>query len=255
MNWAAKCTHPLLTFIQGADPNYEKSYGSETPIVGDRVKLVKNYKDFPSAKIGPLEPEEIGHVIEDDKGDVPYRVAHPDGRRNWWYETLSLAVLLDAPALPPSSKAPKTDGFVTTRVGGFRKASAVCPRPGCGGPSIIGQNVCERCGTRWAGAVAGDDPDEELRTAASEGRAELCSKLMTTSGDMNAFDEDGTTPTMMAARRGHMAVLQVMVDMRANIRARDRFGDTALDLAREEGHEACVQFLAEEIEKLQQELT
>lgn len=75
---------------------------------------------------------------------------------------------------------------------------------------------------------------------------------MTTSSDMNGFDEDGTTATMLAARHGQMAVLQVMVDKRANIRARDRFGNTALDFAREEGHEACVQFLTEAIENLQE---
>lgn len=259
MNWAAKSSHPLLAFIQGKDPNCQQAFGSETPIVvrtkpivGDRVKLVRNYTDFPSAKIGPLEPEEIGHVLEDDKGDVPYRVLHPDGRQKWWYETLSLAVLLDPPAPPPPSMGPKPGDFVTTRVRGFRTERAICPRPGCGAPAQIGRARCEQCGARWTGALAGEDADAELRIAASEGRAEECSKLMTTSSDMNAFDEDGVTATMMAARHGRLAVLQVMVDQRANICARDRFGNTALDFAREESHDACVQFLCEATEKSQE---
>ncbi|KAH7109509.1 hypothetical protein EDB81DRAFT_849326 [Dactylonectria macrodidyma] len=56
--------------------------------------------------------------------------------------------------------------------------------------------------------------------------------------DVDARDEDGRTPLWLAAKKGHEAVVKLLLDMgKADVNAKDRYDQTPLSQAAEKGHE------------------
>lgn len=56
-------------------------------------------------------------------------------------------------------------------------------------------------------------------------------------------DADGRTPLSWAAKRGHEAMVSLLLEKGAAIDSEDRFGRTPLEFAAERRHEAMVQLL------------
>ncbi|EHK42208.1 hypothetical protein TRIATDRAFT_302393 [Trichoderma atroviride IMI 206040] len=62
--------------------------------------------------------------------------------------------------------------------------------------------------------------------------------------DINSKDTYGRTPLLFAARKGHEAVVELLLTTgQANINSKDVFGLTPLSSAAENGHEAVVNLL------------
>ncbi|OQR76864.1 Usher syndrome type-1G protein-like [Tropilaelaps mercedesae] len=65
----------------------------------------------------------------------------------------------------------------------------------------------------------------------------------TTRRDCNAPDDDGLTPTLLAAYHGNLDALRLLVGRGGDPEKCDLFGQTALHLAAAKGHMNCVSFL------------
>ncbi|KAG2487525.1 hypothetical protein HYH03_013806 [Edaphochlamys debaryana] len=81
-------------------------------------------------------------------------------------------------------------------------------------------------------------------TARQEGDLETVRRLLANPGVDSARD-DGTTPLILAAERGHTRVVRLLLEAGADMNAATEGGDTALSLAAAEGHTEVVRLLAE----------
>jgi ankyrin repeat protein len=76
------------------------------------------------------------------------------------------------------------------------------------------------------------------------GNAELFKLLVQHGGDVNyRWQHDECTLVMMAAERGNMDILRVLVDAGADIGGQNKNGETALDLAQQKNKKQVVEFL------------
>ncbi|KAF7839771.1 ankyrin-3 isoform X1 [Senna tora] len=74
-----------------------------------------------------------------------------------------------------------------------------------------------------------------LHKCASNGDTDLVHKLIKGGFDVNAFDDDGYTPLMLAARECHSKVCELLVSFGAKCDIQNERHETALSLARENG--------------------
>jgi len=79
--------------------------------------------------------------------------------------------------------------------------------------------------------------------AANGGHEATAALLLGKGADVNAAEEDGTTPLMRAANRGHEATAALLLGKGADVNAAKKDGCTPLMLAAEEGKESCVDML------------
>lgn len=61
--------------------------------------------------------------------------------------------------------------------------------------------------------------------------------------NVEATDKDGWTPLYLAAKNGHEAIVQLLLEKEANVEATDKDGRTPLYLAESRGHAAVVNLL------------
>ncbi len=57
------------------------------------MKLSPTYSKYSDAADGPLQPGDVGKLLENDHSDKPYLVEAPDGRQ-WWYQHKALVKAL-----------------------------------------------------------------------------------------------------------------------------------------------------------------
>ncbi len=92
-------------------------------------------------------------------------------------------------------------------------------------------------------AYAQSPLDSDLLKMAKEGADALVEMLLTSGADVNARDENGQTPLMLAAAEGHYETVAALLDAGADVHAKDNDGKTASLLAGEKGHAEIVQLL------------
>jgi ankyrin repeat protein len=86
--------------------------------------------------------------------------------------------------------------------------------------------------------------NDALLRASRAGHADTVKSLLNSPGvDVNAQDENGSTPLIEAARNGHDDVVEALLIARADVRVRDSQGKTALMYASEGGHTGGVRLL------------
>ena len=99
---------------------------------------------------------------------------------------------------------------------------------------------------KGSGAVVDKEGDEDdvpvidmaelagqaLIDAAEQGEVRLLPRLMKVGANVNARNEDGTTPLMAAAGSGHIEILKFLLKRGAKVSMKDKKGRTALDYAK-----------------------
>lgn len=74
-----------------------------------------------------------------------------------------------------------------------------------------------------------------VRAAIQNGNSPLVAEYLARGGDINAPDQRGRTPLMLAASRGHMELCRMLLECGADSSLRDNEGYTALEIAQHEG--------------------
>ncbi len=92
-------------------------------------------------------------------------------------------------------------------------------------------------------AFAQSPLDSDLLKMAKEGADALVEILLSAGADVNARDETGQTPLMLAAAEGHTETVTALLDAGADVHAKDNDGKTASLLAGEKGHAEIQQIL------------
>ena len=57
------------------------------------------------------------------------------------------------------------------------------------------------------------------------------------------MDQSGSTPVQLAAREGHLACVQTLVEFNADVTVKDKGGRTAADYSYLAGHSSCARYL------------
>eukprot|EP00002_Diphylleia_rotans_P018099 TRINITY_DN3506_c0_g1_i4.p1 TRINITY_DN3506_c0_g1~~TRINITY_DN3506_c0_g1_i4.p1 ORF type:complete len:1850 (+),score=318.73 TRINITY_DN3506_c0_g1_i4:3274-8823(+) len=78
------------------EPSASKSV-STVISVGGYVKLSDDYKQCDDASGGPLQPGDVGVVLQDDKSSKPYQVKSSTGK-TWWYTKDALVAVSEKPS-------------------------------------------------------------------------------------------------------------------------------------------------------------
>ena len=91
-------------------------------------------------------------------------------------------------------------------------------------------------------AVAGD-PGQNLIDAAKRGDLAIVQLLLSKVADVNAKNDNGTTALIVASQAGHLNVVQALLAKGADVKAKRNDGVTALILASSEGHLDVVRML------------
>jgi ankyrin repeat protein len=78
--------------------------------------------------------------------------------------------------------------------------------------------------------------DESLLSASSKGNLREVQTLLKQEANVNAANEDGTTPLFIAAEKGHRDIVALLLDHGADVKQTTTDGATPLHIAAEMGH-------------------
>ena len=95
-------------------------------------------------------------------------------------------------------------------------------------------------------------PDISIHKAAEDGNIEAVKQHLAAGTDVNAKEEDGSTPLHQAAWEGHTEVAELFIAKGADMNAKMEDGDTPLDLAK--GHPEIADLLRKHGGKTGEEL-
>lgn len=99
---------------------------------------------------------------------------------------------------------------------------------------------------RFAEPQGMQSPGEQLLEAAGMGDTAIVQALVDTAVDINVKDRTfGYTPLIVAARQGHIDIVQILLERGADVEATDNYGSTALYWAKKNQREEIVQLLLE----------
>jgi ankyrin repeat protein len=87
------------------------------------------------------------------------------------------------------------------------------------------------------------DINQELLDSAERGDSERLIQLVEKEPEIDAQDEFGRTPLMLAALNGHIDVVRLLLENGANPAIEAKFGATALSFAETKGYEDIVEVL------------
>lgn len=82
-----------------------------------------------------------------------------------------------------------------------------------------------------------------LHYAAFENRTKIASQLLAAGADVNALAPNGSTALMLAAKRGHLETVRLLVDAKAELNQIDSAEGTAHDMATKAKHVEVADFL------------
>ncbi len=92
-------------------------------------------------------------------------------------------------------------------------------------------------------------PDHRGKTArmlaAEKGYLGIVSLLLEKGSDINATNADGETSLMMAVKAGHKDVVELLLKNKADIKVKDAYGDTVLIHAIKSKHKEIEEILLE----------
>ena len=76
-----------------------------------------------------------------------------------------------------------------------------------------------------------------------DGKISAVEKYIVDMNDINAGDGNNDTPLLIAARKGYIDIVKLLIKNGAKINIQDDYGDTALHAATFNGHKDIVKFL------------
>ena len=84
--------------------------------------------------------------------------------------------------------------------------------------------------------------DSSIHKAARDGHIEVVKKHLAAGVNVNAKDEGGVTPLLVAAAGGHMEIVELLITKGADVNAK-AYGGTPLHLAAIRGHKEIAELL------------
>jgi ankyrin repeat protein len=94
--------------------------------------------------------------------------------------------------------------------------------------------------------LVGCGPSVDIHQAAREGSIEAVKQHITTGTDVDAKDNDGSTPLHKAALQGRKDIAELLIAKGADVNAKDNLTSTALHWAAAGGHKEVVELLIAE---------
>nr|CAB3244689.1 fibronectin type 3 and ankyrin repeat domains protein 1 [Phallusia mammillata] len=92
-----------------------------------------------------------------------------------------------------------------------------------------------------------------MRCAALSGNVKVATVLIKAGSAIDAVDNKGNTPLMIAALNGHLALVELLVSSGANLLAKSKHGKTALEMAHSFDRRPVVKFLESAIEAMNEQ--
>ena len=119
-------------------------------------------------------------------------------------------------------------------------------RPGIAGPKHVIPELIKLLIEAGANVNAKEnDGRTPLMCAADKGHSEIVKLLIENGADVNAKNNYGHTSLMCAAGKGHTEIVKLLIEKGANVNAKNNYGRTPLMYAADEGHTETVKLLIE----------
>ena len=95
---------------------------------------------------------------------------------------------------------------------------------------------------------ADDEDSTALYSAVDKGHVDVVQVLIDAGADVEAEDDVGSSPLHVACKNGKLAIVKMLIEAGAEVCATDNEGDTCLTIAEANGHAETVRYLAKLLE-------